>query len=307
MPPRGAHLCQRHPADLARRRLATAGRAAPRRRAAHEVLGEARLVEHADATAHRTALLADGVEPVAAPEGVLVAAGRTARTRAAAPSRSARPSRRPCSSSRSYSGSVLSGRPAGRSSSGKWILYSSSKTSEARCHDVRGRARVAAEAADVELPHVVARLALGDPLGRVPPGPAAEHDPEDREAREHVQPPLPGHRPHQAPAIGRVAVGAVDDGLDAHLAEARDALGGRDQAVLDLLEVRRQQLAVEALGDPVERPGQRVALERPDEQAASLLAGVERVVRVAEDRQLDVPAPRSRASGRSSGSGAGAG
>ena len=119
------------------------------------------------------------------------------------------------------------------------------------------------------------------------PGAAAEHDAEDREAREHVQPGPAGHRPHQAAAVGRVAVGAVDHGLDPHLAEARDAPGGRDEAVLDLLEVRRQQLAVEALGDAVERPGQRVALERPDEQALPLLARVERVVRIAEDRQLD--------------------
>ena len=38
----------------------------------------------------------------------------------------------PLARRRSCSGSVLSGRPAGRSSSGKWILYSSSNTSDAR-------------------------------------------------------------------------------------------------------------------------------------------------------------------------------
>ena len=38
----------------------------------------------------------------------------------------------PFATRRSCSGSVLSGRPAGRSSSGKWILYSSSNTSDAR-------------------------------------------------------------------------------------------------------------------------------------------------------------------------------
>ena len=92
---------------------------------------------------------------------------------------------------------------------------------------------------------------------------------------------------HQATAVGRVPVGAVDHGLDSHFAEAGDALGSRDEAVFDLLEVRRQKLAVEALGDPIERPGERVALERSDEQATSLLPRVERVVRVAEDRQLD--------------------
>ena len=44
------------------------------------------------------------------------------------------------------------------------------------------------------------------------------------------RPRVPGHRPHQAAAVGRVAVGPVDHGLDARLAEPRDALGGRDEA-----------------------------------------------------------------------------
>ena len=64
-------------------------------------------------------------------------------------------------------------------------------------------------------------------------------------------------------------------------------LGGRDEAFLNLLEVRRQQQPVEAFRNPVERPGEWIALERSDDQAAALLARVERVVRVAEDRQLD--------------------
>ena len=102
-----------------------------------------------------------------------------------------------------------------------------------------------------------------------------------------MQPRPARHGAHQATAVGRVPVGAVDHGLDPHLAEAGDAPGGRDEALLDLLEVRREQPAVEPLGDPVECPRERVALERPDEQATALLARVERVVRIAEDRQLD--------------------
>ena len=102
-----------------------------------------------------------------------------------------------------------------------------------------------------------------------------------------MQPRLPRHGAHQASAVGRVPVGPVDHGLDSHLAEAGNSLGSRDEALLDLLEVRRQKLAVEALGNPIQRPGERVALERPDDQATALLARVERVVRIAEDRQLD--------------------
>src|SRR4029077_10752283 len=65
----------------------------------------------------------------------------------------------------------------------------------------------------------------------------------------------------------------------------------RLQVRSNTVEVRWQQPAVEILRDAVERPGQRVALERADEQAAVLLAAVEGAVRGAEDRQFG-PEPR---------------
>ena len=61
-------------------------------------------------------------------------------------------------------------------------------------------------------------------------------------------------------------------------------------ARFEAVEVGRQEPRVEAVLD-VPRP--RAALERPDEQAGSLLAHVERPVRVAEHRQL--PLARRRA------------
>ena len=74
--PGRAHLRQRHPPHLGRQPV---GAEPVEQRlgalAADDELREARLVEHADAAAHRAALLADGVEPVAAAERVLVAGG----------------------------------------------------------------------------------------------------------------------------------------------------------------------------------------------------------------------------------------
>src|SRR3954469_17157849 len=72
----------------------------------------------------------------------------------------------------------------------------------------RRRARVVAEAADVELPHVVARLAVDDPLGGVASCAAREDDPEYAEPGQHVEVAQAGHRPHQAAAVGRVRVRA---------------------------------------------------------------------------------------------------
>jgi hypothetical protein len=153
-------------------------------------------------------------------------------------------------------------------------------------HEIRRRRRVAAEAADVELPHVDARLAVDDPFGGEAARASREHDPEDAEAGEDVEVTQPGHGPHQAAAVGRVGVRAVDDRPDAGVREHRQTVGRRRERLLDLVEVRRQQLPVEAVGDAVDRPGLRIALERPDQQRLALLPHVVRRVRVTQDRQL---------------------
>ena len=120
-------------------------------------------------------------------------------------------------------------------------------------------------------------------------GAAAEHDPEDREAREHVQVAHARHRPDQAAAVGRVAVRAVDQRPAARRRRTRgSARAAATQHVLDQLESRRQQPPVEALGDAVERPRRRLRLERADEQRLALLPGVERALGIAQDRQLPV-------------------
>ena len=155
-------------------------------------------------------------------------------------------------------------------------------------NEERRRLRVLAEAADVELPHVVARLAVDDPLGCVAPGAAREDDAEDAEAGEHVEIAQTRHGPHQAAAVGGVAVGAVDDRLDAGGAEGGQTRGCVRECGFETVEVGRQEPRMKAVLD-VPRP--RVALERPDEQAGSLLPYVEGAVRVAEDRQLQAAAP----------------
>ncbi len=171
------------------------------------------------------------------------------------------------SSSSSYSGSVFSGRAGGPLLLGVVDLVLVLEHLRRAGDDVRGRVRVLAEAADVELPHVVARLPLDDPLRGVAAGSAAEDDAEDREAGEDVQPWPAGDRPHQALAVRCVPVRPVDNGLEAYVSEERDAPGGGHEAVLDLLQVGREQLAVEVVGHAVQGPRLRVALERADEES----------------------------------------
>ncbi len=67
-------------------------------------------------------------------------------------------------------------------------------------HVVR-RARVVTETADIDLPHVVARLSIHDPLGGVFSCTASEHDAKNAETGEHVKIGQSRHRPHQTPPV----------------------------------------------------------------------------------------------------------
>ena len=284
---RAARLRQGHPADL--------GRQAVRERPVEETLragpgdhelGEARLVEHADARAHAAAFLAHGVEPVAATERVLVACrsvpGEPERP---LPAEALAEDRAACR--QPVVDRVDLQRPPRRKLLFRVVDRVLALVGLAGAWDeIRRRGRVAAEAADVELPHVDARLAVDDPLRGEATRASGEHDPEDAEAGEDVEVAEAGHRPHQAATVGGVGVRAVDDRPDARIREHRQPFGRRRERLLDLVEVRRQQLAVEAVGDALDRPGLRIALERPDQQRLALLPHVVRRVRVTQDRQL---------------------
>ncbi len=147
---------------------------------------------------------------------------------------------------------------------------------------------VGTEAAHVEVPHVLGRLALHHPLRRVAARAAAEHDAEDAEAGEHEEVRQLRHPAHQAAAVGRVAVGPVDDRLEAGGLERRDALAGGHEHVLDLVEAPGEEATVEVVGHSVHRPRARVHLERPDQERVALLARVEGGLGVAQHGQLGV-------------------
>ena len=61
---------------------------------------------------------------------------------------------------------------------------------------VRGRAGVRAEATNIQLPHVVTRLPLHDPLSRVFACTPAEDDTENAEAGQNVKSWKTRYRPH---------------------------------------------------------------------------------------------------------------
>ena len=288
---RPAHLRERDQAGLAREGV----RAEPveqafRAGAGEAVLGEARLVEQAGAGTDCAALLADRVEPVPAPERVFVPAHAVARE-----------PERPFPAEAGPVDGAATAQPLvervglQRPSRRQLLLGEVDRVLPlvdlgGPGDEVRRRRGVASEAADIELPHVVAGLPVDDPLRCVAAGAAREDDPEDAEACEDVEVLEARHRPHQAASVGRIAVGAVDDLLDPGRGEGGDAGAGGGEHALDPVEVRREQARVEIRRDPVERPGPRPALERSDEQARPFLPDVVGLVGIAKDGQLAVAA-----------------
>ena len=87
-----------------------------------------------------------------------------------------------------------------------------------------------AEAADVDRPEVVGRLAARDPLGERLAGAAAGRDAERVEAAADVEALELGRLAEDEVAIGREALRPVDQLLDAGLGERRDA---RDRGAMN--------------------------------------------------------------------------
>ena len=158
------------------------------------------------------------------------------------------------------------------------------------------RAVLGAEAADVHLPEVEARLALDDPLRHHLADPAGAGEPVGAEARGDEQPADLGLAEAEL-VVRREPLGAVDHLRHPDLAH----LGHAALRVLDDLgeavPVLLEQAAVEVARDPVEpaRPvgqegGRAVALVAAHHQAAALLAEVDQQVGVAQRRQMFVAA-----------------
>ncbi len=284
--PGRAHLCQRHSADRARQCIrAQAVEESLRARSRDFVLGKARLVEHPDGRSNGSALLPDGGVPVPPMEGVLV----LCRAFGGEPERAL--PRESGAEDRSLGEQSLIEwarlqRPPGRELF-FWVVdgvFAFVHLAGACRHVVR-RTGVGAEAARIQLPHVVPRLSLHDPLRGILPRAAAEDDSEDTEAGQDVKAGDTGHWPHQAAAIRRITIGSVDDALDPRILEGGHPSGGSLEHLLEPVEIGLQEAAVEVFGNSFERPWLRVALEGADEQSASLGSNVEGGVRVTKHRQ----------------------
>ena len=87
-------------------------------------------------------------------------------------------------------------------------------------------------------------------------------------------------------AVRREALRRAQVVREARVRQRRDALGGGGQRPAEVLHVRLELAEREVLRDRRGRAGAPVGLERTDEEAAAVVAHVDRAVQVADDRQV---------------------
>ena len=104
---------------------------------------------------------------------------------------------------------------------------------------------VLAEAADVDRPEVVGRLALGDPFGERHAGAAAGGDAEGVEAGADEDAAHLRRLAEDEVAVGREALRAVDELLDAGRLQRRHAASGELDQRLEMVQVVVEQLELE--------------------------------------------------------------
>ena len=253
--------------------------------AGHLVLRERREVDHAHRLAHPPALVADVLEIVAAPEAPRVLA-RHARRRE--PVRAL-----PAVALPPDGAHLVQLFVDGAGLGGARILALLVRVMDREdvaigllvlAHGV-ALAGVRAEPAGVDAQHVDAGLALDDPLRELPAGAAGGGD---AEAVALVQPDVAQapRRTDQRAAVRRIGDGAVDDGLDAGVLEARHALHRRLDVRQQAIEIAREQLLAEMRGDAVGETRRRALLVRAENPAHALLAQVVRGVGLAQHREL---------------------
>ena len=155
----------------------------------------------------------------------------------------------------------------------------------ARAHPVDAPVRLA-EAADVDGPEVHRRLAAHDPFGERLAGPAPGGDAVGVEAGAEVKLFDLGRLAEDEVAVGGEGLGAVEHILDPGALERRHARERLLHERLEVVPVVVQQRIVEALGDAVLGPGDRVRFVAAHDQAADLLLEVDQPVRVAQGRQV---------------------
>ena len=148
--------------------------------------------------------------------------------------------------------------------------------------------RIGAEAARIDAHHVDRRLALHDPLGKLPAGAARRGH---AEGMPFVQPEIlqaPG-RADDRRAVGRIGDGAVIDLLDADLAEGRHARDRRLDMRHQPLQVLLEELVFGVLRRPVDIADRRALLVRAEQQPARLLAHVPGGIAFAQHAHLRQP------------------
>ena len=143
---------------------------------------------------------------------------------------------------------------------------------------------LAAEAAQVERPHVPLGTAVDDPLAHHLPDPARAREPVRAAARGD---PEAGHvgLAEQEVRVGRERLRPVEEHLHLGVLHRRHAVDRVREQLLHPLPLLRQELRLEAVRDAVERPRRGLALVAAHDEAADLGAEVDEVVGVAQRRQ----------------------
>ena len=93
-------------------------------------------------------------------------------------------------------------------------------------------------------------------------------------------------RPHDGIAVRCKGFRPVDQPGDTGLLQARGALHGRVGELLEVIEIRLQQLRDEIVGHPVDAPGNSVAFIAAHDHAADLFLVVEQVVLVPDGGKI---------------------
>ena len=246
-----------------------------------------RKIEHADALGDRPAFFAHGLEPgpLGAPEAEALLRRGTLR----------REPGRPLPAAAGAEAGTLGLEPvverAGpRRASGRALLERVSDrvfplVQLDRLGDRVGLGRIARVAARVERPEVPLGLAVGDPFGERLAGTGGLDDAEG-EAAALVEVLQPVRRANVGKTVGRIGDRAVDHPLHADRAQDRHARDRGLDVGLQAVEVVREQLVREVLGDAVQPVRPRLPLVGSEQEARALLAQIVGDVGIAQQRQL---------------------
>ncbi len=142
------------------------------------------------------------------------------------------------------------------------------------------------EAADVHRPQIARRCALDDPLRQRPARAAAAGDTHRVHAAAHVEARELRRFAEQESAVGREALGTVDEHLHLGVLQRRYAMHGVHHHRLEVFPVLVEELEGEVPWQILQRQRTRVRLEAAREDAVDLVANIEIAVVIAERRKM---------------------